>query len=81
MRDLTGKVAWITGAGTGIGEAGAKSLAALGMNIVLSGRRPDPLKAVADAIGECAVVEPLDVTDKARVDSVATGILDRFGSA
>ena len=80
MRDLTGKVAWITGAGTGIGEAGAKSLAALGMNIVLSGRRPDPLKAVADAIGECAVVEPLDVTDKARVDSVATGILDRFGS-
>ena len=51
MRDLNEKVAWITGAGTGIGEAAAKSLAAVGMHVVLSGRRTEPLQAVAAAIG------------------------------
>lgn len=79
MRDLTDKVAWITGAGTGIGEAGAKSMAALGMNVVLSGRRPEPLKAVADAIGARALVEPLDVVDKDTVNQVAANIIERFG--
>jgi NADP-dependent 3-hydroxy acid dehydrogenase YdfG len=47
MRDLTHKVAWITGAGTGIGEAGAIALAQAGMNVVISGRRLDKLEAVA----------------------------------
>ena len=79
MRDLTDKVAWITGAGTGIGEAGAKSMAALGMHVVLSGRRPEPLKAVADAIGARALVEPLDVVDKDAVNQVAAKIIERFG--
>ena len=47
MRDLTGKVAWITGAGTGIGEAAARALIAAGMHVVLSGRRREPLVALA----------------------------------
>jgi NADP-dependent 3-hydroxy acid dehydrogenase YdfG len=34
MRDLSNKVAWITGAGTGIGEASAHALAGAGMNVV-----------------------------------------------
>ena len=43
LRDLSGKVAWITGAGTGIGQAGAVCLARAGMDVVLSGRRSDKL--------------------------------------
>ena len=78
MRDLTGKVAWITGAGTGIGEAGAKALAAAGMHVVLSGRRAEPLQAVADAIGERAWVQPLDVADKDAVKRVADDLLARY---
>jgi NADP-dependent 3-hydroxy acid dehydrogenase YdfG len=82
MRDLTDKVAWITGAGTGIGRAGAGALAAAGMKVVLSGRRRDKLEAVAAEIGQGpgeAVVEPLDVADRAAVDGVAERLAARFG--
>ena len=79
MRDLNGKTAWITGAGTGIGEASAKSLAELGMNVVLSGRRVEKLEEVAAAIGERASIEQLDIADKDAVFAVAGRIVERFG--
>lgn len=79
MRDMTGRVAWITGAGTGIGEAAALALAEAGMTVVLSGRRQDKLEAVAGRIGGRAEVAVLDVADKAAVAEVAGGILDRHG--
>ena len=78
MRDLTDKVAWITGAGTGIGEAAAKALAAENMHVVLSGRREEPLQAVAESIGEQAWVQPLDVADKEAVQRVASELLERY---
>jgi NADP-dependent 3-hydroxy acid dehydrogenase YdfG len=77
MRDLTGQVAWITGAGTGIGEAAAVALAGAGMRVVLSGRRASELQRVAARItqaGGQARVAPLDVTDKAAVLAVAQSI-------
>ena len=77
MRSLKGKVAWITGAGTGIGAAGAKSLADAGMHVVLSGRRAAPLEEIAQTIGTAASVEVLDVSDKAAVFDVAGRILER----
>lgn len=79
MRNLQGKVAWITGAGTGIGEAGARTLAAAGMQVVLSGRREQPLRQVAAEIGDAASVEPLDVSDRDAVQTVAGRILEKFG--
>jgi NADP-dependent 3-hydroxy acid dehydrogenase YdfG len=82
MGQLDGKVAWVTGAGTGIGEAGAKALAREGASVVLSGRRREPLEAVARAIetaGGRAVVEPGDMTDAKRVTEIAQGIRERFG--
>ena len=82
MGQLDGKVAWVTGAGTGIGEAGAKALAREGASVVLSGRRREPLEAVARAIetaGGRAVVEPGDMTDAKRVTEIAQSIRERFG--
>lgn len=80
MRTLDGKVAWVTGAGTGIGEAAARALAAAGMRVVLSGRRVEPLAEVAATIGSRATVEALDVADRDAVGAVAGRILNRFGA-
>ncbi len=77
MRSLNGKVAWVTGAGTGIGAAGAKALAAAGMHVVLSGRRAAPLEEIAETIGAAASVEALDVSDKSAVFEVARRIIER----
>ena len=65
MAELTGKVAWITGAGTGIGEAAALALAREGATVVLTGRRAEPLNSVAErvkAAGGKALVVPGDVS-------------------
>lgn len=79
MRDLNGKVAWITGAGSGIGEAAAVALAAAGMTVILSGRNTGKLDAVAARVGPAARTDPLDVADQAAVQAVADGILVRHG--
>jgi NADP-dependent 3-hydroxy acid dehydrogenase YdfG len=47
-RPLAGKVAWVTGAGSGIGQAGALVLADDGAAVVLSGRRRDALDDTAN---------------------------------
>ncbi len=82
MSKLNGKVAWITGAGTGIGLAGARALAAAGALVVMSGRREAVLAAQAQTIrsdGDQAEVETLDVADPAAVKQVADGIIARHG--
>jgi NADP-dependent 3-hydroxy acid dehydrogenase YdfG len=79
MQDLKGKVAWITGAGTGIGAAAARALARAGMQVVLSGRRREPLEALAAELGALASARPLDVADKAAVAVIAAEIIARFG--
>ena len=82
MTTLQGKVAWITGAGTGIGLAGARALAQAGATVVLSGRRVAMLAEAARLIGEAggkAEVEMLDVSDTAAVAQVAERVLARHG--
>jgi len=82
MGTLKGKVAWVTGAGTGIGLAGAQKLAAGGATVIMSGRRADVLEREAGAIrkaGGKVEVEALDVSDAAAVKRVATAILGRHG--
>lgn len=79
---LKDQVAWVTGAGTGIGLAGARELAAAGARVVLSGRRADVLQREATAMrsaGGQVEVEPLDVGDAAAVGSTARGIVQRYG--
>ena len=70
---LKGKVAWVTGAGSGIGEAAALALAAEGATLVLTGRTRSKLERVASAIQKhgAAHVQPADVTKSADVQAVA----------
>ena len=80
MISLTGKVAWITGAGTGIGLAGAKALADAGATVVMSGRRKEVLALEAEKIrimGGKAEIEALDVSDAKAVKKAAAAILRR----
>ena len=82
MKSLDGKVAWITGAGTGIGEASAKALAEAGAYVVLSGRRQAPLDEVVNAIiaaGGKAEAAQLDVADASATQSIADEIMARHG--
>jgi NADP-dependent 3-hydroxy acid dehydrogenase YdfG len=82
MTDLSGKVAWVTGAGSGIGAAAALALAGAGATVVLTGRRKAALEAVAHKIEVAkgrARVEPGDVTDAKRVNAIAEAIRHAFG--
>jgi len=79
LQDLTGQVAWITGGGTGIGESGAIKLAEAGCQVVLSGRRAEPLEAVAAQIPGDVSIEPLDVSDNESVIAVTERILEQYG--
>lgn len=82
MRDtgrLSGKIAWVTGAGSGIGEAAAHALAAEGATVVLTGRTASKLEAVAGAIGSAAHPLAGDLTVSAEVEAIAAGVLERFG--
>jgi NADP-dependent 3-hydroxy acid dehydrogenase YdfG len=82
MARLAGKIAWVTGAGTGIGEAAALALAAEGAELVLTGRRRAPLDDVAARIaaqGGAAHVQPADMMEAAAVRAVGAFIAQRFG--
>ena len=76
------RVAWITGGGTGIGEAGAEALAAEGWTVVVSGRRKDALDAVVAKIvkaGGTAEAIALDVAKADDVQKSADDIVTRHG--
>lgn len=79
---LQGQIAWVTGAGSGIGLAAARALASAGATVVLSGRRTGALEAAAGQIvatGGLAEVAALDVTDAEAVKATASQILQRHG--
>ncbi|MBU2548678.1 MAG: SDR family NAD(P)-dependent oxidoreductase [Proteobacteria bacterium] len=82
MRDLTGKAAWVTGGGTGIGRAAALALAGAGMDVAVSGRRVEPLDETAGMIrdlGGRALVLPLDVQQIESVTEAAGRMEETFG--
>jgi dehydrogenase/reductase SDR family member 7B len=79
--DLSGKVVWITGASSGIGEALAHALAARGSRLVLSSRREDVLENVRS---KCTnpdqhFVRPLDMIDTDSFSSAIQEVHERFG--
>jgi len=79
---LQGKIAWITGGGSGIGEAGAIALAEAGAAVIVSGRDRTKLDAVVARItgaGRKASALALDITDRAAVAKGAATLLAQHG--
>jgi len=77
VQNLKGKIAWVTGAGSGIGEAAAIALAREGATVVLTGRRQGALEMVAERIEEgCgkAIARPGDMAKAAAVQKLADAI-------
>ncbi len=83
MGRLAGKVALITGGGTGIGAAAARLFAREGARVVVNGRRPGPLEEVVAAIkaagGEALAVAG-DSADPAVVDDIVARTNSTFGT-
>lgn len=72
-----GKTAFITGGGTGIGAAVARRMAAEGANVVLAGRRREPLEAVAAETG--GFIVQADAADGAAVADALEAVHKKFG--
>ncbi len=79
MQDLTGKVAVITGASSGIGEATARLLVSEGVRVVLVARRRERIAALVEDLGDAAVALTADVGDASAVASVFAEVEQRFG--
>ncbi len=86
-----GKTVVVTGSGTGIGQAIAKKFAENGANIVIMGRRKEPLDQTAKILndiikaagssGRVATFPGVDVSDEAGINSMFEGIKSQFGKA
>ena len=74
-----GKVALVTGGGTGIGRATAVELARTGAKVVVCGRRAEPLEAVQAELGEDCLAVPTDVREPEQVTALVDRALERFG--
>jgi len=79
--NLAGKVAWITGGGSGIGLSGGIELAKAGAHVVISGRSRETLSASEKQLKAAGSGESiaLDVADQAEVARASQAILKRHG--
>lgn len=79
---FAGQAILITGAGSGMGRAAALQLASLGADVVLAGRRKEPLTDVArevERIGGRSFVRAADVADPAQVEALIKDAASHFG--
>ncbi len=80
---VDGRVAIVTGGGTGLGRAIALALARAGADVVVAARTPGPLERVAgeiEALGRRALAIPTDVTDSAQVDRLVARTVEALGA-
>ncbi|MBU0583120.1 MAG: SDR family oxidoreductase [Alphaproteobacteria bacterium] len=78
-QDLTGRVALVTGASSGIGRAMARALAAEGMRVALIGRSTDRLNLLTDEIGSQAAAIAADLTNADQLENAVAETVARFG--
>lgn len=78
MQNLTGKVAVVTGASSGIGAAAARLLVHEGVHVVLAARRRKRLDALAAELGNAVSVVETDVADMTQVQALFNFVRDRF---
>jgi NAD(P)-dependent dehydrogenase (short-subunit alcohol dehydrogenase family) len=76
---LDGQVAVVTGASGVLGGSIARGLAGAGARVGLLARRRGPLEALAESLGESAIVLEADVLDIAQLEVARATVLDRFG--
>ncbi len=77
--DLSGKVAAVTGAASGIGLECARAMINAGARVVLIDRAEDRLKTLCEELGEAAIPLVIDLTDVTSVSGMLPAILDRAG--
>jgi NADP-dependent 3-hydroxy acid dehydrogenase YdfG len=77
---LEDRIAWITGAGSGIGRAIAIAFAAAGARVALTGRRIEALAETASEIGQAAIVVPADVTNADQVTEAYETVSKAWGA-
>lgn len=78
--DLTGRVACITGASSGLGRQAAKVLAAAGARVVGVARRADALAELCDEIGPSAAAVTGDVADRDGMGELVQAVSAKFGA-
>ena len=76
--DLTGRVAFVTGASSGLGRRAAVALAGAGAKVVGVARRQAQLETLQEEIGAAAVQG--DVSDRANLDALAVAVTEPFGA-
>lgn len=78
-QSLTGKVALVTGASSGIGLAAARMLAAEGVRLALVARSAEKLAEARAELGDDTLLVPADLTKPAEVDAMVAATLEHFG--
>ena len=78
MERLNGKVAVVTGGGSGIGRAIAERFAKEGAHVVIAGRKEQPLQETAAADGKISYVVG-DITKTETIEEIVRTVQDKFG--